>query len=681
MYISKFLQLGISSLIFFTPTALAYDANSLKLDTVKIFGRAEGLIGKANSASEGIVGYADFENHPLSRSGELVEVIPGAVATQHSGEGKANQYYLRGFNLDHGTDFSVSVDGVPVNLRTHGHGQGYLDINFLIPELVEKVAYDKGPFNASNGDFSTAGSARYFTKYDLAQNFVKIGAGEHGYLRGLAAGSTHPTDNSTLFGALELQTYDGPWELEQNIKKINGLGKYVYQGFDTKYDLTASIYDNKWTATDQIPSRAVENGDVDRFGYIDPDLGGETHRYSIAGNMQIHHGLGSNTKLSAYAVDYSLSLFSNFTYFLDDPVNGDEFEQEDERTYYGASISHAHNLSDKWNVLAGLETRYDDIKKLGLYKTTARERLSTTRQDQVSEFSYAGWVKLQNDITPSLRASFGLRADGYNADVTALSLPQNSGTASDSILSPSLSFAWQAASNLEFYANYGQGFHSNDVRGATIQIDPATNETAQQVPILVKTDGVELGARYQISNFSTAISVFQLDVDSELVFVGDAGTTEPSDASTRTGMEANLFWQPNDWLTLDMSGAVTDANLDIDGPDNAIAGAVKNVFAAGALAEIDNFTLSARVRYLGEAPLNDDASISSKSTTLVNIGGWYDWKNMEFALELLNAFDAEDADITYLFESQLAGETSPVEDFHIHPAEPRQIRASISFLF
>ena len=504
------------------------DTNTATLETVTVHGRAIELIGEAAAASEGVVGYADFEDRPLSRVGELVEVIPGVVATQHSGEGKANQYFLRGFNLDHGTDFSASVDGVPINLRTHGHGQGYLDVNFVIPELVERVDFRKGPYRASTGDFSAAGSARYSTYDDLGEEFIELSVGEFGYVRGVAAGDFDLTDKTELLLALEAETYDGPWALDQELEKLNGFAKLTHKSGPWHYQLSASAYDSSWTATDQIPQRAVDSGLIDRFGFVDPDLGGETTRLGLNGQMAYSHEDGAETRLAAYAVDYDFALFSNFTYLLDDPINGDEFEQLDERTYYGASLTHDRALNDRLDLRGGVEIRFDDISDIGLFKTAARQRVSTVRRDSVEELSLSAWGEAEYALTDTLRATFGLRGDYYDAEVTAISNPANGGSADDSLLSPSVALAWQASDGLEFYANYGQGFHSNDVRGATITVDPVSGDPVEQVPILVRAEGAELGARLERGPWRASLAVFTLDLDSELVFVGDA------DAGTRS---------------------------------------------------------------------------------------------------------------------------------------------------
>lgn len=657
------------------------DSETDSMDTVIVYGRSLDLVGETQAASEGVVGYADFEDRPLTRVGELVEVIPGAVATQHSGEGKANQYFLRGFNLDHGTDFSGHVDGVPVNLRTHGHGQGYLDFNFVIPEIVERVDYRKGPYHASTGDFSSAGSARYQTYDKLDDNFIELAFGEHDYLRLVGAGSLELSNQTNLLLAVEAHSYNGPWDLDQDLEKLNGFTKLTHESGPWQFELAASAYDSQWTATDQVPQRAIENGLIGRFGLIDPDLGGKTSRQSLNAAATYNHQNGSETELQIYAVDYDFNLFSNFTYFLDDPVNGDEFEQRDQRRLYGVSARHTRALSERLNLRLGGEFRYDDISDLGLFKTTARTRQSIVRQDSVDEMSLSVWGEAEYELTDRLRLYGGLRGDYFDAEVTALSQPRNSGKADDSLISPSAGLAWQIADGIEFYANYGRGFHSNDVRGATITIDPQSGDPIDTVPILVRSEGAELGARIEKGPIHASVAVFTLDLDSELVFVGDAGTTEPNDGSTRTGIEASLFWKPNDWLVADISGAYTDAEFDIPGNATEIPGAVGTVFGGGVLAKFDPFTISGRLRHFGSAPLIEDRTVTSNPTTLVNLSGSYDWQDFTLSVELLNLFDSQDADISYFFESQLSGEVSPIEDIHFHPVEPRQIRASIRYSF
>ena len=670
----------LAAVLLSSAMASASTANDDESDTIVVYGRGLSLIGQAEAASEGVVGYADFEDRPLSRAGELVEVIPGVVATQHSGEGKANQYFLRGFNLDHGTDFSVSVDNVPVNFRTHGHGQGYLDLNFIIPELVERVDFRKGPYRPDSGDFSVAGSARFRTYNQLEDSFAQVSAGEFGFLRGVVAGNVEALGGGILL-AVEGQTYDGPWELDQDLEKLNAFAKWTRESDAGHIHLTATAYSNEWTSTDQVPRRAIANGLIGRFGSIDDDLGGETSRYSLAVNGTHQHENGAITNLSTYTISYDFSLFSNFTYFLDDPVNGDEFEQRDRRWVYGSAVIHDHPLSDHVQLRTGAEVRYDDISDVGLHRTAARQRLSTVRSDEVKELSAAAWAEVQAQFTERLRVNVGLRASWYDSDVNALTLPANGGETDDSLLTPTAGLAYRATDGLELYASYGQGFHSNDVRGATISIDPVSNEAVDAVPILVKAEGGEVGLRYEQGPIKAIVALFTLDLDSELVFVGDAGTTEVNDGTTRQGIETSLFWAPADWLVLDASASYTDAEFDIPGNETEIPGAVDTVASAGAVARFDPLTLTVRLRHFGEAPLIEDGSVTSEPTTIVNLGADYDWGPVTLGLDVLNLFDAEDTDISYFFASQLPGELQSAEDIHFHPVEPQQLRASLRYRF
>ncbi|MAK62982.1 MAG: TonB-dependent receptor [Ponticaulis sp.] len=652
-----------------------------RLNTVEVHGRGLELIGEAGAASEGVVGYADFEDRPISRPGELVEVIPGVVATQHSGEGKANQYFLRGFNLDHGSDFAVSVDGVPINMRSHGHGQGYLDLNSFIPEVIERVDYRKGPYFPSNGDFSVAASARYSTYDTFERNFIEAKIGENDYYRLVGGYSTALNDTNDLLIAGEYQSYDGPWDLPMGLEKLSGLAKLTGQKGDMRYQVSLTGYDNSWNSSDQIPLREVQNGNLSRFGFIDDDLGGETSRYSLSSLLSWDHASGATTELSAYAVAYDFTLWGNFTLFLEDPVNGDEIQQTDERTYYGGRILHSLPITDQLDLTFGGETRFDDVSEVGLFNSVDRMPVNTVRRDSLEEFSAAVWGQADYQFTPDLRGSLGLRGDYVSGDVTAITLPINSGEADDTLLSPSAALAWRATDQIELYANYGEGFHTNDVRGATIQIDPATGNPADTVPLFAKAKGAELGARFETGDLKTTIALFHLELDSELIFVGDAGTTEVNDATVRNGVEATAFWRPNEWFVGDLALSVTDGKLDIPGPDTKIPNSIETVLSGGALFRFDPLTLSARLRHFGESPLIEDGSVYSDPTTVVNLGATYDWNDITLGLEVLNAFDADDNDITYFFESQLMTEANPVEDIHFKPVEPRQIRFSVRYNF
>lgn len=643
---------------------------------IVVYGRALPQIGVAQSGSQGTVGYSDFEDKPLSRVGELVENVPGVIATQHSGSGKANQYFLRGFNLDHGTDFAGFVDGVPINMRTHGHGQGYLDLNFLIPELVERIEYRKGPYFADVGDFSAAGTVKFKTVNTL-RPMASVTAGSFGYYRALAAGSG-ALGNGELLLALDGTVSDGPWVLDEHLRKVNGAVKYS-SGTDAEgWNLGLTAYHAKWNSTDQVPQRAIDSGLISRFGNIDPYLGGETTRIGLTGNG--HFG---KTEVNLFALYYRFRLLSNFTYFLDDPVNGDEFQQRDQRRVFGGSIKHdiaASIANMPVAVTLGADARYDAIGKIGLYHTAKGVVIGTVRQDKVNEYSGALYAKGTASLTSRLRLVLGLRADIYGYDVTSRTLAANSGKGSAIIVGPKMALAWKATDHLELYANYGESFHSNDVRGATIRFDPKTGDPATPVPVLVKARGAEIGARVEQGRLAASIVGYYLTLGSELVFSGDGGTTEPNDATRRYGTEATLFWRPADWLTLDGSAAFTHARFhDVALGQTFIPNSVGNVISAGAAIELGHgFSGSLRLRHFGSAPLIEDNSARSKPTALVNVGAYYRSGRVKIGIDLLNMFDARSADITYFYTSRLPSEpASGVDDYHLHPVEPRQVRLSV----
>ncbi|MDG1996582.1 MAG: TonB-dependent receptor [Emcibacteraceae bacterium] len=645
--------------------------NQDNVDRVVVFGRAEKLIGTANSASDGVVGYDDFTTRPLLRVGELVEVIPGMVATQHSGSGKANQYFLRGFNLDHGTDFLSSLEGMPINLPTHGHGQGYLDLNFIIPEIVETVEYRKGPYSAEVGDFSSAGSTTFNIYNRLDENFTEINIGENGYYRIVSAGSVDVNGGDLLFAA-EGQLNDGPWILDDDLKKYNAVMKYSRGHGFMNTEVLATAYHSTWNATDQIPDRAVKSGLIDEMGFLDDDLGGNTTRMTLSAKAETE-----NLKVQVYGQYYDFNLFSNFTYFLDDPVRGDEFEQVDNRSIWGGNVTYQDDL-----LLAGMETiwtigadvRYDHISEVGLYKTEDRVRHTTVRDDQVNELALGTFADLKLYINEDFRISFGTRLDRYSYTVNATRM-ENSGTGNDVAISPKLSAAYRIHEQAEIYTNYGHGFHSNDVRGAAITIDPISGAPVDCVPIIAKSKGGELGIRFEPTekiNFS--LSGFWLDLDSELVFVGDAGTTEINDGSRRYGLEFAGFWQATDWLAFDVTAATTDAKFNLD-QDNYIPGSVRSVMAAGATVTLDNgLTTSLRMRHFGSAPLVEDNSVRSKATTLLNFGAAYDFDRYTIEFDVFNILNSNAKDISYFYPSRLSGEGSEVEDLHYHPVEPLTVR-------
>jgi outer membrane receptor protein involved in Fe transport len=654
------------------------------LEEVIVTGNLERLEGDPISATVGVVTSEQLEMRPLLRAGELLEVVPGLIVTQHSGDGKANQYFLRGFNLDHGTDLATSVDGVPVNMPTHAHGQGYTDINFVIPELVDSIEYRKGTYYADAGNFSAAGAVNMTYRDTVDAPFVLTEFGENNYRRGVLAASPALGSGALLF-ALDYSQNDGPWVLPEGFHEANALLRYSMRGDDSRLAITAQYYEGKWTSTDQIPQRAVDAG-LDRFGYIDPTDGGNSHRYSLGVDWSTS-ALGGRLHALAYALDYQLDLFSNFTYATD-PVSGDQFEQFDDRRVYGGKVSWDRSFDTGQftnDLTLGAELRRDDISTVGLYRTIARERIGTTREDSIVQSSYSAYASVMTRWSDVVRTSVGVRADYFNFDVSS-NLAENSGQASDSIVSPKFALILGPWAETEFFVDVGRGFHSNDARGTTTTVDPNNGVTpVDRVDPLVSAQGIDAGVRSAIlPNTQLSLSVWQLDLDSELLFVGDAGLTEPSRASRRRGLELGAIWNPISWLIVDADLAWSHSRFRGDDPSgNDIPGAVGNVASVGvALNHPSGWFGSARVRHFGKAALIEDGSVESDPTTLVNLeAGYHLTQNIRISAQVFNLFDAKDNDITYYYESQLPGEPAPVTGIHFHPVEPRTVRLSVMASF
>ena len=663
----------------------ADDHNLTFYEAIEVSERRDNLIGIAGSSNEGTTGREDLERRPKLRAGELVETVPGAIATQHSGGGKANQYFLRGFNLDHGTDFAISVGGMPVNMPTHGHGQGYADLNFLIPELVERARYRKGPYFAEIGDFSSAGGVDFDLVRSIPEGMVSLTLGSFEFQRALAAG-TATVAGGDLTGALEYYHYDGPWDRPDDYERWNGFLGYARGDASKGWSVTAMGSDGEWLSTDQIPRRAVDEGLIDRYGLIDPGPRGSTSRYSLSG--EVHSGTASTlSSLSAYAIKYDFNLYSNFTYFLDNPVDGDQFEQIDDRWIFGVGLDHrwSGHLGEKHhNSALGLDLRFDDIAN-GLYDTVDLERTSTTRQDDVRQLGGGLWGETWIGLTPTLRLNLGLRADYYRATVDALR-EVNSGTADDWMLNPKATLVWRVAPWAELSFNAGSGFHSNDARGATIHIDPDTGERVDPVDALVRATGFDAGLRiFTAGGYHSTVTAFWLELDSELLFVGDAGTTEASRPSRRIGLEWTNYWQVSPKVGIDFDATWADAEFtDADPAGNDIPGSIVATVASGVtVSDLGRWSGSLRLRYFSGGPLIEDGSVDWGPTVLVNgMVGFQATTHLRFSLEGFNLLDREDDDIAYYYASRLPGEPAEgIEDVHFHPMEKPSVRLTANWTF
>ena len=657
------------------------------LDTMKVTGRIDNLIGTATSASEGRVGAAELHVRPITREGELLETVPGVIVTQHSGEGKANQYFVRGFNLDHGTDFQTRLEGMPLNLPSHGHGQGYTDLNFLIPEMVEYLDYKLGVYHPEVGDFGSAGAADFHLLRTLDHPFANVEFGANGLARLAAGRAVHLGSGDLLLGG-EGKEYDGPWELKENIRKFSGLARYSFTAGASQFSILGLAYHNRWNSNDQIPLRAVTGGAISRLGQIDSTDGGATQRYSLSGAWS--HVAASSTQLvQLFAVYSDLTLFSNFTYFLDDPVRGDQFSQTDHRVILGGNASHVQaieGLGATHTLTAGVQTRADIINGLGLFHTERRTRFSTVRLDDVRETGSGVYVEAESRWSDHVRTMLGARADGYTFNVQS-DRPENSGVRAAGIVSPKASLIFTPTAASELYVSGGFGFHSNDARGTTIRVDPSTGDSVSRVDPLVRSRGAELGLRMTpIAALRSTASVWLLNLDSELLFTGDAGITEPAAASRRRGVTFANFYRPLPELALDADVSFARARfVGVAAGQSSIPGALENVVAAGvAYTSAGGGIFSAvRLRHFGSYPLIEDNSSRAQADNLVNADAGYQLRSgTRIQFSILNLLNARADDIQYSYASRLRGESSDgVEDVHFHPVEPRQLRLTVGHVF
>jgi hypothetical protein len=658
----------------------------VSIDPIYVTGRMDDLIGIAGTASEGYVGAVDLRSRPITREGELLETIPGVIVTQHSGEGKANQYFVRGFNLDHGTDFHTSVEGMPINMPTHGHGQGWTDLNFLIPELVDHLEYKLGVYHAELGDFGSAGGAEFQLVRGLERPFATISVGQNALARVAAGGSARLGAGHLLVGG-EAKAYDGPWERGQDLRKLSGVARYSWERGASRLSLLGMAYRNRWDATDQIPLRAVDGGLIGRFGQIEPDDGGSSRRYSLSGSWRRTDGNVAQ-RVRLYGIRSDLDLYSNFTYFLDDPAQGDQFNQVDRRSVLGGDARHTQHvrgLGAAHLLSVGLQTRTDLIDGLGLYRTRARARTGTVREDRVRETATGVFLEAESRWSSWFRHVLGVRADGYLFDVDS-DRPANSGSRAAGIVSPKGSLVFSPARHTEVYLSGGYGFHSNDARGTTITVDPLTGEPAERADPLVRSRGAEVGLRTApVQGLRSTLTLWALTLDSELLFVGDAGATEPTATSKRRGITWANFYRPIPSLSIDADVSFARARLaDVPGDENRIPGAMEDVVAGGVAWTPARGPFGAlRLRHFGAYPLIEDNSVRADPATLLNAEvGYLFASGVRIEAAVLNLLDSDAADIQYFYASRLPGEPAGgVEDVHFHPVEPRQLRVSLHWVF
>ena len=652
-------------LALLAPSAFAAEAQSASddaLQEVVVFGRGERLIGVAAAASEGTVGGADLAVRPLLRVAELLEAVPGLIAAQHSGSGKANQYFLRGFNLDHGTDFTTLVDGVPLNMRSHGHGQGYLDINGLIPEVIQRIDFRKGPYRADLGDFAIAGAAMMRTVDRLDRPFLAVEGGGFDWRR-LAGGTQVDIGAGSLLMFGQWKSYDGPWQQPEDLKHFSAYSKYQRELSGGHVWVSLSDYIASWKPTEQIPERAIGTSIcASRFCALDSTATGDTNRHILAAGYE-----GDRWRGNAYTQFYDWNMYSNSTYDY-------QIHQWDRRFVHGFRADTDVMKTGRLQWTAGVEGRFDQASKVQVDHTDQRQFLEYLGAHRIDEQSLAAYSELNFHATDRLRLFGGLRADAYWFSAEAIQPGFDSGDADDTLVSPKLGAAFKVTSEIEMYANWGKGFHSNDARGVAASDPP--------VPGLVEGTGQELGARFQRGPLSLTATYWWLEVDSELKFVGDSNSVEPGSGSKRHGYELVAFWRPMPWLAIDATWTESNARfLDSPGAE-FIPGAVESAGELGIAAVRDGWELSARLRHLGKYPLVEDNSQRSDSEDILNLRASREFGSFTVYGELLNALNHRGQDIVYFYETFVpAIDAAPTEGRVSRADEPRTVRLGLKYQF
>ncbi|HEY1505450.1 MAG TPA: TonB-dependent receptor [Stellaceae bacterium] len=693
-------------------TGIIVDAVSAKAQVLQEITVVGSALGSSDAASQGSVDASKLEEFPTYRPGEYLENVPGLIVTQHSGEGKANQYFLRGFNLDHGTDIDITLDGMPVNMRTHAHGQGYADLNFMIPELIKGIDYSKGPYYADKGDFDTAGAVTIDYADTLPHDLASISAGTLGDYRGFAGMSRPiglgPWGAGNFLIAAEYDRVDGPWVLSDNYNKGNLVLRYSQGAPANGFSITGMFMDDAWHATNQVPLRAVNDGQINLYGPLDPTDGGSAERYSLSGKYASTDNDGQ-FKLSGYFISNALKLINDFDGFVTfPPPVGDQFIQQERRQIVGADASYTKfgSLFDHpSDNTFGFQTR-TDLNHVGLSQSLDGMPTFVVRNDRILETSGGFYAENRTQWIDWFRTVTGAREDIFYGSDASAPIAENSGTTAKGMFSPKANATFGPWQKTELYLSYGQGFHSNDLRGAVTAVDALNTELNQQAgvtpavvpqgktPLLTKAEGYEIGIRSEVvPRVSMSAALFVLNLDSEATFDGDSAGTSVGRPSRRTGVELSGSYAPLDWLSFTGDFAFTRArftNADDGGadvwpghPGSYIPEAAKIIASAEmAIQNLGPWDGGLRMRYFGPRPLTEDASIRSGPTLLFDARAGYRFTPVwHVQLDIFNLFNSHAHQIDYFYASQLANESAPVFDIHFKPVEPLSARVTVAASF
>ncbi|WP_188651188.1 TonB-dependent receptor [Yeosuana aromativorans] len=623
----------------------------------------------------------DLKTNPVNSSQEILRKVPGLFIGQHAGGGKAEQLFLRGFDIDHGTDIAISVDGMPVNMVSHAHGQGYSDLHFVIPETINKIDFGKGPYYANHGDFDTSGYVDFSTKDYLKESSLTVSAGQFNYIRTLGLFKLlEDTKNQNAYLATEYLATDGPFESPQNFNRLNLFGKYVaFSPNNDKLSVIVSHFTSRWDASGQIPQREVENGYISRFGSIDDTEGGTTHRSNVNVELDKHLSDDTSLKMNAFYSQYAFELYSDFTFFLEDPVNGDQIRQKENRQVFGANTDIKKDTylgKTPLTITSGLSFRHDIVDGIELSKTLNRTTtLETLKLGDLNQTNISGFTKAEFDfgkfrVAPALRLDYFKFL--YNDKLQSTYTVQ---TETKTIVCPKLNFFYNASSNLQVYLKSGIGFHSNDTRVVVSQLGK---------DILPKAYGMDLGTLWKPTpRLFLNSAIWYLFLEQEFVYVGDADIVEPSGKTERFGLDFGLRYQLYDWLFFDTDATLTHARSTEDPKGQNFILLAPDFTMTGGLAVRDyhGFSGGLKYRYLDDRPANEDNSIVAKGYFVTDFNANYGLKNLTLGVMIENIFNTEWNETQFATESRLKSESQPVEEIHFTPGTPFSIKGAVTYKF
>jgi len=639
------------------------------------------LVSKLNVLSQ----YAnvDIKTNPIKSAQEALRKVPGLIIGQHAGGGKAEQIFLRGFDVDHGTDIAISTDGLPVNLPSHAHGQGYADLHFVIPETIDNINFGKGPYYADIGNFNTAGFIELNTKKFINDNLIKVEAGQYNTLRAVNLFKISESENSSAYVASELVLTDGVFESPQNFNRFNILGRYNFNNYeDEELTLSFSHFQSKWDASGQIPTRAVKQGLISRFGAIDNTEGGLTSRSNIWVNHTKQLNEHERLKSRAFISKYDFELYSNFTFYLVDPVNGDQIKQKESRTILGAEsvynrTFHIEDHDIQLSFDAGLGFRYDDVNDVELSRTkNRRETLERLAFGDIDELN--GYLFLNGNFkTKKWTLNPGMRLDYFKFNhVDFLTDSYETLNKTQVIFSPKFNTIFAASSNLQLFGKLGYGFHSNDARVVT------ANNGKETLP---SAFGPVLGAIYKpLDRLVLNTALWTLFSEQEFVYVGDAGIVEPSGKSRRYGVDFGFRYQILDWLFLNSDINYTMAR-SIDEPNGQdFIPLAPDLTSSGGITikDLGKFSGGLNYRFVDDRPANEDNSIIAEGYLITDFNLNYSFaKNWTFGLIIENLFDVDWNETQFATETRLFNEPAPIEEITFTPGTPFFLRANLSVRF